>query len=1176
MGSSKKATVGYRYYMGLHFGICHGPVDALQQVVVGERSAWAGNQSSSGSLNIAQAELFGGDEREGGVSGQLDVLMGGATQTTNDYLVSKLGAVIPAFRGILSAVWRGGQVSSNNPYVKPWAFRVKRILQGWSSGGAWYPEKAEIAGDAAPCSATVVDTFDIDLGIDHAGGSYTVGIPIAGLAPTDVVTIWRPDEDMTYVAMRGWNEGHTDPLPYTHHFSVNNGVSNTLYWGDWFATASAALADAKARPPVVLTGHSSYTIWHQDDNLLDNAYGLSLRVQITSSAVPSGMNPAHIIYQCLTDTAWGLGYPPASIDNTSFTAAADALFSENFGLSLLWNQQDTVESFIGMVIDHIGGMLYVRPDTGQFALKLIRADYVRDTLPQYGPNNLISAEDYQRQAWGETVNEITVVYTGACSGNEQPMTVQDAANIITQGGVVAQTRQYPGITSASLAQRVALRDLNAASTPLAKIRLTATRAAWAVFPGDVFRLTWPEYGIDDVVYRALSVNLGTLTDGRIIIDAVEDVFGLPDNTYLVDQPSAWEDPTSEPAPAPYRALLEAPYWDLVRNLSAADMAYVDNLSGYLETLAVRPGNAAINYSISARTGSADYTRRGNGDFCPSATIVGAMGKTTTAVTLANSIDLDLVEAGGYAVIDGEYVLVSSINATAGTATLSRGVLDTVPVDHATGARIWFADGWQGFDTTEAADGETVDVKLLPATSRGSLPIGSAPVDSLTFDQRQYRPYAPGKLQINATIYPEWIDGIAAMALTWAHRDRLLQTAYIVEQSEASIGPEAGTTYNLRIYGETNSLIRTYSGLSGTSQTYATATEEADSLIPVLNAPYAITWTPQTSGFGTAPIYALAYDGSGLIIAIGGSTSPLLYSSPDGVTWTSRTSNLYASAQCTGVAHDGSSTWVAIGASSSGNINLSSSTNGTTWTARTSGVSVALRCVGFGGGRWVAAGDSGNLIGSTDGTSWAHYTSSFSTTRIWGVAYGGGLWVAVGETGKLATSSNGTTWTQQTSSFGTTLIRCIAYGAGLWIAGGAGGTLATSTNGTTWTQISGGFGTAQIESIAYDATIGAFVLGTADGKFAASFDGFAWVDYGSGFGGVAVYAVKRCGSILVEAGNSGKLSTSPGLVSSAYRLNGRLRVELEAVRGGLVSYQKHNHTVLREGYGFNYGYYYGGQ
>jgi hypothetical protein len=39
-------------------------------------------------------------------------------------------------------------------------------------------------------------------------------------------------------------------------------------------------------------------------------------------------------------------------------------------------------------------------------------------------------------------------------------------------------------------------------------------------------------------------------------------------------------------------------------------------------------------------------------------------------------------------------------------------------------------------------------------------------------------------------------------------------------------------------------------------------------------------------------------------------------------------------------------------------------------------------------------------------------------------------------------------------------------------------------------------------------------------------------------------------------------------------SGLLRFELESVRAGLASYQKHNHTVRRTGYGFNYGQYYG--
>lgn len=821
MGSSKRTTVGYRYYMGLHFGICHGPVDDFHGVDVGERAAWTGTQTSSGSVAINVPELFGGDSREGGISGTLDVAMGESTQAANSYLTAQLGAGIPAFRGILSAVWRGGQVASNNPYVKPWAFRVKRILQGWTGGSAWYPEKAPIPG------AVISVGSDYEGNFSHPEATLVwvgEGIP----QPTLGEITGTADEigqllvDMRNQAFEDYYGPPGDPVEW------NPVVFDYAYYTDNTDTLTAVgreppipfqigLAEVGSIYPNCPIGGT--LSWNQATQV------------VTCSSAPTyhtDMNPAHIVYQCLTDTAWGMGYPTSAIDNTSFTAAADALYAEGFGLSLLWNRQETIEAFVQVVLDHIGGMLYVKPDTGAFALKLIRDDYVRESLPQYGPTNLVRADEYQRQAWGETINEITVVYTNHTTSKEVSTTVQDTANIMTQSGVVSQVRNYPGISNASLAQRVALRDLNAASTPLAKIRLTATRAAWAVFPGDVFRLTWPDYDIADVVYRVLAVNRGTLQDGQIIIDAVEDVFGLPDNTYLVDQGGLWEDPSNEPAPVPYRALLETPYWDLVRNLSAADMDYVDSLSGYLETLAVRSSNDAVNYTICTRVGVADYAERGNGDFCPSATIVEALTKTTTAITLNSGVDLDLVVAGGYAVVGGEYVLISAIDAVALTATISRGVLDTVPAAHVASSRIWFADGYQGFEQTEYADAETVDVKLLPVTGRGELPLADAPADSLTFDQRQYRPYPPGKIRFDTLEWPATIEGSADVVLTWAHRDRLSQTAYIVEQSETSIGPEASVTYSLEVADEALAVLHSATGI-----TAATATVPASSLAPGL-------------------------------------------------------------------------------------------------------------------------------------------------------------------------------------------------------------------------------------------------------------------------------------------------------------------------------------------------------
>lgn len=65
-------------------------------------------------------------------------------------------------------------------------------------------------------------------------------------------------------------------------------------------------------------------------------------------------------------------------------------------------------------------------------------------------------------------------------------------------------------------------------------------------------------------------------------------------------------------------------------------------------------------------------------------------------------------------------------------------------------------------------------------------------------------------------------------MSWAHRSRVLQTAYLVTQDDASIGPEPGTTYTVRVYGETGTLRHTEMGLTGTSWTYPLEDEIAAS------------------------------------------------------------------------------------------------------------------------------------------------------------------------------------------------------------------------------------------------------------------------------------------------------------------------------------------------------------
>lgn len=142
----KNATVGYRYYMGLHMGVCRGPVDELVSIKVGDRHAWPDSGPGaeiSGRYRISAGSLFGGDKKEGGIDGPMDVMMGVPNQSASDGLLDMLGGPLPGYRGMLT-VFYDGLVSAMNPYPKKWAFRVRRILKGWMNDNPWYPDRAEI------------------------------------------------------------------------------------------------------------------------------------------------------------------------------------------------------------------------------------------------------------------------------------------------------------------------------------------------------------------------------------------------------------------------------------------------------------------------------------------------------------------------------------------------------------------------------------------------------------------------------------------------------------------------------------------------------------------------------------------------------------------------------------------------------------------------------------------------------------------------------------------------------------------------------------------------------------------------------------------------------------------------------------------------------------------------
>jgi len=667
----------------MHMALCHGPVDEVTEVIVGERTAWTGSVASNGSLAISRRDLFGGEEREGGVDGTLDVMMGNADQTPNAYLQSQLGTNIPAFRGVLSVAWRG-LVSAMNPYIKPWRFRVKRIPR------AWYPAYAEINGDA---------------------------------------------------------------------------------------------------------------------------------------------NPAHIIRECITNSTWGMGYPDADIDDASFMAAANTLYAEGFGLSILWDQEQPIEDFILSILRHIDGLLYVHPRTGKFTLKLARPDYDPEHLPAFSPDNVLRVEEFSRQSWGEIVNQVTIQYRDGATDKDTSVTVQDIAAVQLNGGVVATSIRYPGISRAELANRIATRDLKQLSSTPVKLTLIANRQASLINIGDVFKLTWPPYGITEMVMRVARISYGELTQGQVRIEAVQDIFGLPDAIYASPPPTGWQDPISLPAPCPAQMAYEVPYWQIVKDVAGeipSILNDIDPTEGMVATLGARPSRDAIDYhALAWNAQKSAWSDRGRGTFAPTALIASAIPKSASAVTvvIVSAIDIGRIQVDDFAIIDDEWMLVTAIDVSTSSVTLERGVLDTVPDEHAVGSRIWFVE--PHYILPEYVAGETAELRLCPKTGKGELDPSMTGSVACTIQQRFIRPYPPGNVKINGAAYPSAVTG--DITFTWANRNRVNQTANVILQSDGNITPETGQTTTIRIYGgpSLNTLRRTYSGLNGTSQTWTLADITAD-------------------------------------------------------------------------------------------------------------------------------------------------------------------------------------------------------------------------------------------------------------------------------------------------------------------------------------------------------------
>lgn len=824
MGKSSKPVVGFWYRVAYHHGLTIGPIDAFLEFRGGDKTAWRGELTASGTISINAPYLWGGEKDQGGIVGDMDVMFGEPTQVPNSYLVSMFGTQTTAWRGFATLAFKGGRYGAMNPYPQKPSYKFRQILQGWD-GECWYPEKAEIlthTNGSTSESMLYTDLAmegDVYIGPPTPGGTY---IEISGFDPADELVLKVVDG--TYVAWsRFANDSDNGGRSWTCGVAVTSDDGSTAYYLDdtsysaahYFPTAAEAHAYALAQPPGVFTGSTYYRLHFADWIVNLNRGGLSLKV-VRRGSFLHAINPAHVLYDSRTNAEMGRE-PTSSVNDASLRAAADKLYAEGFGICPKWDPaSESVEDFEKRICKLIGGSFTRSLEDGQWYLDLARGDYVLADLPLLTDDDILDFKE-QPSLLDNAVNSVSVSYFDPEKKETIVTPPVRALALVASFGTIHQTNEYPEIPTADLAARVALRDLLTTATPTRVFDLVTMRRTYNWRPNQYFRLQAPKRGIADMVCIVGDNQSGTLKSGAIRLKATQDIYGLPSTSFVQVEPGVDTRPAQTPVAITLQNAFEAPYIEVCAALSRADLAVLPVDVGYLMAVASDPANS-INYTLMVSSGG-DYADAGHGDWCATAVVVEASGYDDTAFTLASGTKLDRVAVGMPALWGGEIVRVDAINVSTGAVTFGRGCGDTVPVKHVAGERIWFYAVAAAADLTEYTDGEAVNAKLLTNTGSQQLDLGSATDLPVTFAGRAARPYPPGQLRINGQADPDGVLG--AIVVSGVHRDRVQQADQLVDSEMAAVGPEAGTTYTV-CYFLNGTLAFTDAGLTTLSSTYTPA------------------------------------------------------------------------------------------------------------------------------------------------------------------------------------------------------------------------------------------------------------------------------------------------------------------------------------------------------------------
>lgn len=429
------------------------------------------------------------------------------------------------------------------------------------------------------------------------------------------------------------------------------------------------------------------------------------------------INVSTAMVDIITNPWGGAGVPLSDLDLNpgTFRDAAETFWQENNFCSIIVNNETTAVAVLKTLQAQAYAIVYQNPRTGKIEVRPIREGNVGGNVKSFGRSNLIAIQQYRKSSWASTLEVLRGTYVERDNHYEPtPMLVQN----ITTFSLSGRSRRsadipYPYVTQEELALFLSSRDLAHVSVPRFDATVLATRYGATCLPGDIVRLSEPDYGFWGVPVVVEKVRKGPLRENTVLLTVSE--YTMPDQSPLFDTPEAPYDPGIDYNPkAPTSVLgITAPYWVAARagkaspdtsnnvvypllfptpanDLQLSYEAYIANVPGVTGDTLAQVGGVYTTYAqLSVAIDKWDGVDDGQ---LASIFIDGVINGTNL-----KSYSTAEQRQGRPLVFIGNEIFTFSAASQVGPSQweltgVKRALIDTIPLSHAAGSGVYIVDG----------------------------------------------------------------------------------------------------------------------------------------------------------------------------------------------------------------------------------------------------------------------------------------------------------------------------------------------------------------------------------------------------------------------------------------------------------------------------------------------------